>query len=861
MPTPDLITIVGGKVRTDLKCSACDLCKSTELVTNCMEGSGNRRNPVFAVVGHGPGSDDDGIGSPFTGPNGGLLKDLLAEASIPEDWCFFTNCTRCATHGRGLKEHHWRACRDYFLRDMREIKPQAIIAMGAQAFTWLTGYGNVSKFHRHGIPYSFDRGINVFPITQPAAIFHVEQNYAKQAIRTEIVEDLRWLRHKALQPGGLTELDEIPRDYKWASTIEEALAIFDELDAFQGVLASDLETATEKGEPSLVPEPGNVVASIGFSTGPGHGRAIPLYAWGQATLHWWTDDELERIILPRVQKLLREKTVYGHNFLQYDQKWVRFQLGVERLKIDFDTQQAHYLLHEEPPHDLESLAMAHTTMQAWKRSFTIKNTKLMCEYLCKDVDAIARLRAMFEPLLDAEPRLRKLLDELYIPLGHELCNMEQKGVLANSAGFEVLRKDLDGKIAQELIALRQVAEVQRFEFEKNTQVQVTSTKHIADIMENYLKLPKLKGGETANGAYSTADWVLNAYRHVPFVRHLQATRRLYKLKGTYCDGMEKHVAKDGAIHTHYLMHGTVTARLSSSGPNLQNIPRPDTAGAVLEDGNAIKNLFGCRDGRVLLQIDYSQAELRDLADQAQETAMLEVFARGGDIHTATAAMVYAIEEKDVTKAQRVEAKRVNFGIVYGMQLETMIEKFADEEILAAQKKREKDKLPYLTEQEKQTIAADAERRARFFWETHKTKYPKLWAWMEKQVEIAKQQNWLETRFGHKRRFGYMGQHEENQAKNFKIQSEAGVLTLYTLIRTAKAFRDYGIDAYPILTVHDSIVYEVKLEDFWKAAKVIKMIAETPLVDWLNVPMTVDMEAGFSWGSMKEIDTQEWKVAA
>ena len=821
-----LYNVVDGEV-LEQKCTACELSDNKLLQTNCMSGKGPTPADLL-FIGKAPGKEDDGIGDPMTGKNGRLFKELLTEAGINPESVFISNCLKCYAGDRKLKDKHWAACKDHFLRELELVKPKAVISVGAEALAWLTGQKGLRKLRKHGLPCLQNDNVLVFPINQPAQLWHA-QGSSKTRLRAEMLEDLVWIR-KRLEDGNLHKQDEMELDYKEAETIEDVTEFFNELKQFPE-LACDLETALKDFSAGcLFPSDISGIASIGFSGRKGHARVFPLYALGITTYYWWEDYELE-YVLNVVKKLLTTKKIFGHNFVQFDQKWVHSEwpdIEIGSLDIDFDTMYASYLLDEEETNKLEDLSKIYTSMAPWKKMYDPKDTRKMNYYLCRDVDATFRLKEVFLEMMD--DNLKRIQEEVAIPLGNELCRMEWKGVYIDGKNLDDLSTTLGNELEKELLAMRSIDSIQAYEAEENTKLNPASTKQLPLIFEEYLKLPCIS--RTEGGKYSTGAGVLEAHKNVPFVKSLQRWRGLSKLKGTYCEGVKSRVDKDSVIHTTYSQH-TKTGRLASENPNLQNIPREATAGKVISNGKLLKSLFTARPGYGFIQADYSQAKLRVLAAYSLDPALTGIFVRGEDAHTATAAEVYEKSIAEVSGAERNNAKHVNFGVPYGMSEEGIVKTFIE--------------------------AGNTEDAGRKFLSSHKRTFPLVWSYMKDQADIVQEQMFQETYLGRRKRYETVDKAALRQAYNFPIQSTAGELTLIALIRCGKALRKMGLDAYPLLTVHDSIVFEVELSILWEVAAITKHIMENLNFSWLTVPMVVDMEAGLNWGKLKKmnLETQEF----
>ncbi|TXH17554.1 MAG: hypothetical protein E6R03_03810 [Hyphomicrobiaceae bacterium] len=473
--------------------------------------------------------------------------------------------------------------------------------------------------------------------------------------------------------------------------------------------------------------------------------------------------------------------------------------------------------------------MLHTDMKPWKKEFNTEDTVALCNYLCKDVDATFRIRRVLEPQLNT--RQRWLLDNILIPLAKELFEVECRGVYVSKPAVDNLNNMLAGMIAKASAELHADKFVRLYEIAENTEFDHASPHQLRVLFEKYLKLPQIK--KTDGGLYSTDKEVLTHYKDEPVCGKILKIRRLSTLKGTYGEQIDREI-RNGKVHTSYKVHGTVTGRPASETPNLMNMPREDTALIVMAeaggDGKEIKRCFIPAPGCCMIEADYSQAELRVLAAISGDVNLIDIYRKGIDVHTATAAAVYGIPLANVTGAQRSLAKPVNFGIVYGMQLDGLIKKFE--------------------------AAGSTAAVAEHFLKTHKQKFPSVWEYMDEQEALIRKQKFQETYFGRRRRYAEIDPAAIRQAYNFPIQSLASDLTLIALIRIAQACRKLRLDARVVLTVYDSIVVESEISIMWQVAALVKHIMSTIHFEWMLVPMEVDLKAGLNWGDLKKIDVDK-----
>lgn len=815
-----LFHIIDGQV-APRKCTACELSYCSKLVTNCMPGEGSTDCVMF--VGKHPAIADDEMRRPMTGQNGALFYELLRDAGFTQHEIYVTNCVKCAPREANATKRIWDACSVHFLEELRRVCPRMIVAVGADALTWLTGETGVSSLRGTGLTCQLDQNYVVYPIRQPMALNHVKDPSDRAVLKAEMVQDLETLR-RIYYAGGRAVVDVVSSnvDYKTAETEEDVLRMLAEVDAHTGPVSCDLETWGFDPEAA-----GAEIAAIGFSMRPGQGFAIPLAARGSDRIWWWADDVLPRIVRRVVHTLQnRHRDVFGHNFIKFDCKWLRSKWQLDLVDVQYDTLLASYAaLHNLRSYELEVLASSLCGMRRWKEPIEklLQDTPHLCRYLCTDVDAQYRVKLNVDDRLD--PNELCLLQNILIPLAKELSYMEQRGVMIDMEKLNELESILKNKIAEAEAEIHAVPEVVAYEIDTATRFNSNSPMQLRDILFNRMKLQPVEYTETK--LPSTGAPTMEHYEStVPLCGKIMRARRLSKLDSTNVSGL-REVIRDSIVHTTYKEHGTVTGRLSSSEPNLQNIPRAGTAKAVLEDGKMMKAIFRARPSRCLIQADYSQAELRCMASIANDENMIEMFRQGVDIHRATAAAVIGCTLDEVTDDQRTSAKKVNFGIIYGKTLKGLIEDFGDEQ------------------------------KATAFYTGHQRQFPAVWRYMDEQKELVVTQGFQTTWFGRTRVYETKSNEEFRQAYNFPIQSYASDCTEISLIRCGQSMRAANMKSYPLLTVHDSIIFEVDLDEFWTVAQMVKHIMESISFPWMRVPMTVDLQAGKNWGSLQDLDMRNF----
>ncbi|MEZ4264835.1 MAG: DNA polymerase I [Myxococcota bacterium] len=491
--------------------------------------------------------------------------------------------------------------------------------------------------------------------------------------------------------------------------------------------------------------------------------------------------------------------------------------GVTVRGLAFDTMLASYLLDPgRYAHSLDNVALDRLNHKTTKFAdvagtgksqvtFDFVPLQTARDYACEDAQVVMALHSLFTPELEAAG-LTGLLKDLELPLCEVLADMEDTGVRIDSAQLEALSAEL-GARADRLEADAQVLAGESF--------SLGSPKQIGHILFEVLGLPASKKTKTG---WSTDSSVLEdlATSHALPAQILE-WRQVTKLKSTYTDVLPTLVNPDtGRIHTSYNQAVAATGRLSSTDPNLQNIP------VRTEDGQRIREAFIAEPGRVLLSADYSQIELRVLAHMAGETAMQRAFQEGADIHARTAHELFGTPEIEVTREERSVAKTINFGILYGMS--------------AFRLAREQN----LSRSEAQAIID------RYF-----SRYPRIQQWKDQTLEAAQKDGQVSTLLGRIRRIPDIASKNvmarrgaERVAINTPIQGTAADIIKLAMVRIHRELPQAVPDALMVMQVHDELVFEVpeasaqKLSDF--VTRVMGGVVQ------LDVPLVVNAAWGTSW---------------
>ena len=522
--------------------------------------------------------------------------------------------------------------------------------------------------------------------------------------------------------------------------------------------------------------------------------------------------------LAQLKPILENQTIQkvGQN-IKYDLT-IFARNGIELQGIAFDTMLESYTLNSTGRHNMDALAeryLGHQTIPfeeiAGKgknqKTFDLISLKQATEYAAEDADITMKLHQVLSQELSKEPELLKLFEQIEMPLVAVLSRVERNGVLIDP---QLLRTH-SIEIEQRLAELEQQVHTEAGEI-----FNLASTKQLQEILFTRLGLPVLK--KTPKGAPSTNEEVLEELaqmgHQVPVL--LMEHRGLSKLKSTYTDKLPQMInATTGRVHTSYHQAVTATGRLSSSDPNLQNIPIRN------EQGRRIRQAFIAREGYVILAADYSQIELRIMAHLAKDANMIKAFAEGKDIHRSTAAEIFDVPLEQVTSEQRRSAKAINFGLIYGMSDFGLSNQLG---IGRAEAKK--------------------------YMELYFQRYPAVQQFMMDIREKAAEKGYVETLFG--RRLYLPDIQSSNQIRrkaaervaiNAPMQGTAADIIKVAMIGIDNAIRDCD-DIKMIMQVHDELVFEVKADRVEHYSQLIKTEMEKAIA--LEVPLIAEVGIGKNW---------------
>ena len=561
------------------------------------------------------------------------------------------------------------------------------------------------------------------------------------------------------------------------------------------------------------------LVGISLAAEPGTGYYIPVG-------HSSGDPQLPLdLIREKLAPILSDPSLpkAGHN-IKYDMIVLARQ-GMPVLGIKFDTMIAGWILDPESRQlGLKPMAKSllgirmteiETLIGKGKQQITMDRVpvKDAAPYAAADAEVVLQLIPVLREKMLRE-QTEHIFNEYEIPLIPVLAGMEMRGVLLDR---DFLRQ-MSASLSDRLAALeKEIYDLAGYPF------NINSTQQLSAVLFNTLGLvPPRTAKKTAAGSYSTAADVLEEMRgEHPVIEKILEYREIGKLKSTYTDTLPETVDKNtGRVHTSFNQTGTVTGRLASNSPNLQNIP------TRTELGKQIRTAFTAAPGCRLLSVDYSQIELRIVAHMSGDEAMIAAFNAGQDIHAATAAAIYHCGIDEVTKDQRRHAKAINFGLIYGMSSFGL---------------------------SKSTGLTPAEASA--FVKAYFEQFPKVKSFLDGLRQTAAQQGWVQTLAGRKRYFPNLKREmnynlrnrEEREAINAPVQGTSADILKAAMIRLPAELEKRGLHASIILQVHDELMLEVPEEELAETQNAVREVMENITV--LAVPLLTEAKSGINWGNL------------
>lgn len=596
-------------------------------------------------------------------------------------------------------------------------------------------------------------------------------------------------------------INDVPHSYKLIETEEDAKLLCDKLLTFDTICLDTETTSIDAIRAKLV--------GLSFSVKKGEAWYVAVPRETEAAQHMvqifssiYENDKILKV---------------GQN-LKYDLT-VLANYGIQLKAPLFDTMLAHYLVQPELRHNMDYLAEIYLNYQTIHIDTLIgpkgKNQKNMadlapadiCDYACEDADITLQLMEPLKTEMEKN-QLTRVFHEIEMPLMPVLAQMERNGVRLDT---EVL-----SETGEQFRQRMQQLETEIYELAGHP-FTITSPRQVGEVLFDELKLNE-KAKKTKSGQYSTGEEVLEAIKHKhPIVEKILAHRALKKLISTYIDALPKLInPATGRIHTSFNQAVTATGRLSSSNPNLQNIPvRGD-------DGREIRKAFVPEPGCIFFSADYSQIELRIMAHLSADEHLVNDFRCGRDIHAATAARIFHKPIEEVSRDERRKAKTANFGIIYGISAFGLAERM-------------------------EVSRTEAKELITNYFET----YPRVKEYMQTSVERARELGYIVTEFGRRRylpditsRNAVVRGYAERNAVNAPIQGTAADIIKIAMVRIAQRFEAEGIQSKMILQVHDELNFSVLPEEFDRVKNIV--IQEMEGAYTMSVPLLADCGEGKNW---------------
>jgi DNA polymerase I len=717
------------------------------------------------------------------------------------------------------------------------------------AVKWLTQYGSLDGVVEHADEIKGAVGgylrdaLEFLPMARKLVTVetacdlapHLESIEASLATRGEAREELRdifsrhgfktWLRElteggdketvAAATTGSAPEKDanvqpalfvDAPRHYETIQT----WAQFDQwLKKIEAAKLTAFDTETTALDPMVAK-----LVGMSFSTEPGSAAYLPLGHRGPDAPEQLPLDEVLARLKPWLESA-KHKKVGQH--MKYDEQ-VLANYGIELNGVEHDTLLESYVLESHRSHDMDSLALRHLGIKTIKYEdvagkgaqqigFDQVPLEKAAEYAAEDADITLQLHLALYPQIEPEKGLDYVYREIEIPTSRVLRKMERNGVLIDSERLE----RQSAEIAVRLVELEQEAYALA-----GGEFNLGSPKQIGQIFFEKLQLPVVK--KTPSGAPSTDEEVLQKLAEdYPLPKLLLEHRGLAKLKSTYTDKLPRMVnAQTGRVHTNYAQAVAVTGRLASNDPNLQNIP------VRTGEGRRIREAFIASPGSKIVSADYSQIELRIMAHISGDESLLAAFARGDDIHRATASEVFGVTPLEVSNDQRRIAKVINFGLIYGMSAFGLASNLG--------------------------ITRDA---AKLYIDRYFARYPGVARYMDETRMDAKSRGYVETVFGRRLWLpeinggnGPRRQAAERAAINAPMQGTAADLIKLSMIAVQKWLDERKIGTKMIMQVHDELVLDVPDGELTEVRKRLPELMCS--VAKLKVPLVAEVGVGANW---------------
>ena len=852
---------------------------SYDLVSPCLWGSGPS-DAKLMLVGRDPGQQEDLNGKVFVGESGQLLDEILRTHGVGRDEVYVTNVVKCGTPGfnvdPGAKEVS--ACRHNLIEELAEVKPNVVVVFGNTAMMALLGIDGITKYCNQ-VLYSGEFDLKVIPTYHPAFVLRdsTQRKYLEQGIELAVRE----MSSKAKVSGGFEKTR-----FTVAETVEDVQAIFDEIETVE-TFAFDTET-------SQLSFLGTTILCIQFSWKKGSAVVIP---WCLIEKYSNLFDGLKRIMGSRKLKV-------AHN-IKFDIEQLLAK-GIHTAIPYFDVCVAHGLVDDNSKHSLDVMVLRYTNLgnywqplEAFKKeyckehkikleafSYAYLPKEILYPYGASDADATYQLYAIMHDALISENVIDFYKNDslLFLPM---IVEMEYRGISVDRGKLFKLLGQCRTKLAEygnEIVQYEEVKKYEKWKTKRESIDQIHMLRARRDesdtlkkrfpeweaYVKKYLKVKSFEFNmdspqqlrelfcdvmgytspkKTKKNQSSVDKEVLLYFseeKGIPLAAVMNNRRKLAHFINNFALSVYEKSAKDGRVHTSYIQTDAVTGRLSSRGPNLQNLSRDENlpvlfTQAELEEYKVtfgeypvtpyeFKSCLLADLGYILIKGDLAQVEFRVWAHCSGDEDMIADIEAGLDIHRRTASELFGIPPEEVVTWQRNAAKGGTFGMMYGIGDRTLAKNF------------------------KITLEQAHSIRGIF-----SARYPIAAQWLQKQVDFAVANGYVVNFLGRKRRLPKINERDqdvaayaERQARNSPIQGAASDMNNRFMQVMVNAVRDKGEDIYPVCTTHDENVFAVPDDPDIVRARVedYKLVVATTFPN-LRCKMNVEFKVGYSIGGAKE----------
>lgn len=823
-------------------CTACRLHADAEPEDICITGQGPSKAKV-AIVTKFPMYE--------AGRTYREMVDYLTEAGIDHTQVMWLSALKCRTYSLDPTKTDQKACSLYLRAEFAAKDFDYVLCLGSEAWFAASGWADITKNRGKLFDVMEGNGV-IFPTISPSAVSR------NPGMRGGFVADLQYFGRLVRGEG------EVPDHH----TNADRVTVVRDVETLRATLrrvrhawavSYDIETPI-----AAESDPDASIISISVTTVDGpdmstaHTYNIPL----NHPQSWFRSSWL-RVLLAIVKAMMKCRRRVAHN-AKFDSKWLQHFSGIEEFTPTFDTIVAAALLDENRPKGLKPLASMLLGADAWgidTSDLMSEDIEEVLEYNGLDTWHTMRLFFLFRGQLLEQPRLARMFRHLMMPLVRELCYVERRGVYVDQeqlqTNWNVVKaklEDLHDQLDHHIPETNPFIKIARDGTVKHDGINWNPSNFLRWFVFDHLQLPVIARGKTKDdgspGDPSLAESVMMTLAELPGTGGDVAKILLERVKWNKYDTSffapwSTIIDENSRMHSVFKPWGTVTGRMSSGkedaekvtsrkqskGVNLQQVPR----------GDLTRGVFGAPPGSYFVEFDYSQIELRVAAFIADEPTMKYLYATGQDIHMTMAMTMTGKPASEVTKEERKKAKAVNFGFLYGMGWRKFIATAWENYSVR------------VTEEE-----AIAFRKAFF------DQFPKLVAWHQRQRRLAHTYGRVETPMGRVRHLpdiyspdqGVQAE-AERQAINSPVQGFASDMCALSMVLLAKEFRQEGIRAFPIGTVHDAVNWEIHADDLTIALPRIKHVMENlPLEELfgvhLDIPIVADCKVGTRWGSAHEV---------